>query len=140
MVKVNLIKDQSGVIIRVQRGTLNSPNNIDVAQLTLSKIIPGCTRIDTDGNISYKVNMTIDSDGYIDAWETNVNGSQWMSVELLDQIVVRASKIINNHVIVDQDKIDEFSKPVPTTEQQNVADLTLQVYQLQQQIAALGEK
>lgn len=62
-----------------------------------------------------------------------------MPKSLLDQIVVGASKIIDNHVIVDEDRVEELSKPIPTDEQQNVADLTLQVYQLQQQIAALGE-
>lgn len=135
--KIKLELDSNGVINWWKTDDIYGE---DIDDKVVKALIPKVTRLGPTREIIYRVNILKDNDGYIESWSTDVNGEQWMPKSLLDQIVVGASKIIDNHVIVDEDRVEELSKPTPTTEQQNVADLTLQVYQLQQQIAALGEK
>ena len=98
----------------------------------------------------YKVLFDFDSDGYIVGWQQEFfDGQDWqtpfdtssaveMSQADIDGISVGATKLTDNKLIVDQDKIVKSSSTIPSKEQAMINALGLQVAHLQAVVKSLG--
>lgn len=83
-----------------------------------------------------KIRLMYDSDGYIDGWGTDYTDENVVEVkqEELDTLAIGATKLVDGHLVVDEDKLAEISKPnvpQPTPEQQMIAALMAKVAKLE---------
>ena len=83
-----------------------------------------------------KIRLMYNDNGYIDGWGTDYTDENVVEVkrEELDTLVIGATKLVDGHLVVDEDKLAEISKydvHQPTPEQLMIAQLTLKIAKLE---------
>ena len=127
--KYNLVRDSDGYVTSISRAKFGGE---ELSDQVVNLIIPKLTKFE-NGVITYRCRVDIE-DGYIVGIGTDLDGTIDLTREEIDSVIVGATKLVDGHLVVDEDKVAEISKsnvPQPTPEQQMIAALMAKVTELE---------
>ncbi len=90
-----------------------------------------------------EVRLFYDDDGYVVGWGSDYNEDNVVELEQseLDSLVIGATKLVDGHLVIDEEKrqelIDEANKTEPTEQDKINEDLSKQLEAAQQQNSEL---